>query len=164
MHDIIYAHTLNMPILESYKKRRFYTWVQMLILSLIGGPFGAVHALSHNFHYLKKEQYAMRTWIVGAVIISVSFIALLIFFARRAHEGYLGTSSPLFMPLLYTGVVLLLAFRFQDELIMKKGEKYVQEDRHGIMHALAMAALIFLGTFTVFFLLSFVVFALVPSL
>jgi|GEM_PF-6307115 len=153
-----------MPIFEPYKKRRFYSWAQMLLLALIGGPLGAVHALSHNFHYLKQDQQAMRTWIAGMIIICISFILLLIFFTHRSGQGYLGTSSPLFIPLLYTGITLVLAFRFQGEIISKKGEKYIKEEKHNVIHALAMAALIFLGTFTVFFLLSFVFFALVPTL
>jgi hypothetical protein len=59
-------------------EKKVYSWLAILVSSVIGGPLGGVYMLGENFKVMGKKDSARKTFIIGAASVIAISIALIL--------------------------------------------------------------------------------------
>jgi len=82
----------------------------ILIATFIGGPIAGAILIAENFNRFGKETSARNTWVF--TILGIVLFTITLFYTR-----ILEILSPITLPFLYTGVISLCYYYFQDKLV-----------------------------------------------
>jgi len=82
----------------------------ILIATFIGGPIAGAILIAENFNRFGKKSSARNTWVF--TILGIMLFTITLFYTR-----ILEFLSPITLPFLYTGVISLCYYYFQDKLV-----------------------------------------------
>lgn len=82
----------------------------ILIAAFVGGPIAGAILMAENFSRFGKKSSAITTWII--TLIGILFFACILFYTT-----ILEILSPITLPFLYTGVVSVCYYYYQDKLV-----------------------------------------------
>ena len=104
-------------------EKKVYSWLAILVSSVIGGPLGGVYMLSENFKVMGKKDFAKKALIIGIVSIAAISVALML-----TPENIIEKIPNYLLTFVVAGILVSLAKKYQEkgikDILSSGGKKH----------------------------------------